>query len=267
MPRLPEDGARVGCPAQPSTGLMRVMHPSVVSAPVRSSRHQRGSSARLATIRRMLAAGFVLAAVALLLLAGATTPARAADDVVSDALLAVVVRDSADGSALAGAEVRVTARRDDEAIGVQGGETGTDGSVAFDGLPRALDGSPATLDVAARLATTWRDDDGCTHEDARIGAVAGLVAGTDTTVEIATDPTSSVACDLVWPGPTATAPPKAAPAAGASHAPTLTPPPTDVHVQRGPAHKLLPGWGWVVLGMICFAVVLGLAWPDHRDRG
>jgi len=65
----------------------------------------------------------------------------------------------------------------------------------------------------------------------------------------------------------AVAPTDAGSTPGASHAPTLTPPPTDVHVQRGPAHKLLPGWGWVVLGMICFAVVLGLAWPDHRDRG
>jgi len=147
----------------------------------------------------MLAAGFVLAAVALLLLAGATTPARAADDLVSDGVLAVGVRDSGDGSALAAAEVRVSARRDGQKIGVRGALTGSDGSAAFDGLPRALAGSPITLGGSARL--------------------------------------------------------------------TLTPPPTEIHVQPGPAHKLLPGWGWVVLGMICFAVVLGLAWPDHRDRG
>ena len=105
---------------------MRVMHPSVVSALVRSPRHQRGSSARLTAIRRMLAAGFLLAAVALLLLAGATTPARAADDVANDAALSVVVRDGGDGSVLASAEVRVTARRDGEAIGVRGGVTATE---------------------------------------------------------------------------------------------------------------------------------------------
>ena len=246
---------------------MRVMHPSVVSALVRSPRHQRGSSARLTATRRMLAAGFLLAAVALLLLAGATTPARAADDVANDAALSVVVRDGGDGSVLASAEVRVTARRDGEAIGVRGGVTATDGSATFDGLPRALAGSPVTLDVSARLATTWRDDDGCVHEDARTGAVSGLIAGTDTAVEVITDPTSSVACDIVWPGPTETAVPPAVPAPGATHAPALTPPPTDARVQTGPDQQLLPGWGWVVLGMICFAVVLGLAWPDHRDRG
>lgn len=39
-----------------------------------------------------------------------------------------------------------------------------------------------------------------------------------------------------------------------------------VHVAVSPSHPLRPGWGWVVLGLICFAVVLGLAWPDHRDR-
>ena len=33
-----------------------------------------------------------------------------------------------------------------------------------------------------------------------------------------------------------------------------------------PAFPPLPGWGWVVLGLICFSVVLGLAWPDERDR-
>src|SRR5262245_14056503 len=176
MPRLPEDGARVGCPTPSSTGLMRVMHPSVVSAPLRSSRHQRGSSARVATIRRMLAAGFLLAAVALLMLAGATTPARAADDLVSGGGLAVVGRDSRDGHGLDGAEARASARRGGEAIGGRGAVTGADGSVGFEGLPRALAGSPVTLDVAAQRATTWRDDDGCTHDDARVGATTGLIA-------------------------------------------------------------------------------------------
>ena len=124
-----------------------------------------------------------------------------------------------------------------------------------------------TLDVTARLATTWRDDDGCTHEEARVGAVRGLIGGTDTAVEIVADPTSSVACDVVWPGPSVSPPPPVAPTADGGRAPTLTPPPTDVHLKRAPAHRMLPGWGWVVLGMICFAVILGLAWPDHRDRG
>jgi hypothetical protein len=211
----------------------------------------------------MLAAGFVLAAVALLLLAGATTPARAADDLVSDALLTVHVLDE-DGGGLAGAEVRITAWRDGAAIGARGGLAGSDGSVTFDGLPRALDGSSVSLDVVARLATSWRDGDGCTHEDARTGTATGLVTGIDTSVEVTTDAASSVVCDVVWPGPTAS---PVAPAAGATHEPTLTPPPTDVRLQHEPAHRLLPGWGWVVLGMICFAVVLGLAWPDHRDRG
>jgi hypothetical protein len=268
MPRLPEDGERASdAPAWPSDRSLRVMHPSVVSAPVRSPRHPRGSSARVAAIRRMLAAGFVLAAVALLLLAGATTPARAADDVANDAVLTVVVLDGTGGSGLAGAEVLVTARREGASIGARGGVTANDGSVTVDGLPRALAGSAVTLDVAARLARTWRDDDGCSHEDARTGAVTGLVAGADVSVEVIAEPTSSVVCDVVWPGPTASPVAPAAPAAGASHRPPLTPPPTDVQLRSGPAHKLLPGWGWVVLGMICFAVVLGLAWPDHRDRG
>jgi hypothetical protein len=46
---------------------------------------------------------------------------------------------------------------------------------------------------------------------------------------------------------------------------TATPPPTDVRVGPGPAHPSRPAWGWVVLGLICFAVLLGLAWPDHND--
>jgi hypothetical protein len=48
--------------------------------------------------------------------------------------------------------------------------------------------------------------------------------------------------------------------------PSVTPPPTDVSVGPGPAFPLLPGWGWVVLGLICFCVVLGLVWPEDRDR-
>src|SRR6478672_8966569 len=112
MPRLPEDGARAGCPARPSDRSMRDMHPSVVSAPVRSPRPPRGSSARVAAIRRMLAAGFVLAAVALLLLAGATTPARAADDLASDAVSTVGMRDGTAGGTLPGHEVRVAAHLD-----------------------------------------------------------------------------------------------------------------------------------------------------------
>src|SRR3954468_10997777 len=155
MPRLPEDGARVGRPAWPSDRSMRVMHPSVVSAPVRALRHSRGSSARVAAIRRMLIAGFVLVAVALLLLAGATTPTRAADDVVGDAVLTVTVLDASDGAgpgtALAGADILVTARRDGASIGAHGGLSGRDGSVTFDGLPRALGGSPGTLEVSPRL--------------------------------------------------------------------------------------------------------------------
>jgi hypothetical protein len=116
----------------------------------------------------MLAAGFVLAAVALLLLAGATTPARAAHDLASDGVSTVVVRDGAGDGTSAGHKVTATARRDDASTGVRG---------------------------------------------------------------------------------------------------ALTPPPSDAELHPGPAHRLLPGWGWVVLGLICFAVVLGLAWPDHRDRG
>ena len=46
--------------------------------------------------------------------------------------------------------------------------------------------------------------------------------------------------------------------------PSVTPPPTDVSFGPGPAFPLLPGWGWVVLGLICFCVVLGLAWPEDR---
>ena len=39
----------------------------------------------------------------------------------------------------------------------------------------------------------------------------------------------------------------------------------NTSIGPGPAHPLRPAWGWVVLGLICFAVRLGLAWPDHDD--
>ena len=77
---------------------MRVMHPSVVLAPIRSSRHQRGSSARR-TLRRMFAASMVLAIVGLLLLAGSTTPTRAADDIAKDAALRSSCGTAATGAA------------------------------------------------------------------------------------------------------------------------------------------------------------------------
>jgi hypothetical protein len=53
---------------------------------------------------------------------------------------------------------------------------------------------------------------------------------------------------------------------GGRSGPSVTPPPTDVSIGPGPAFPLLPGWGWVVLGLICFCVVLGLVWPEDRDR-
>jgi hypothetical protein len=55
-------------------------------------------------------------------------------------------------------------------------------------------------------------------------------------------------------------------AADRGSGPSVAPPPTDVSVGPGPAFPLLPGWGWVVLGLICFCVVLGLVWPEDRDR-
>lgn len=48
--------------------------------------------------------------------------------------------------------------------------------------------------------------------------------------------------------------------------PSVTPTPTVVTLGPGPAFPFLPGWGWVVLGLICFCVVLGLVWPEDRDR-
>ena len=247
---------------------MRVMHPSVVSALVRSPRHQRGSSARLTATRRMLAAGFLLAAVALLLLAGATTPARAADDVANDAALSVVVRDGGDGSVLASAEVRVTARRDGEAIGVRGGVTATDGSATFDGLAsraRRLPGDPRRDRTARdhmarrrRVRPRGRPDGRRErpHRRHRHGR-----RGRSPTPRRASRATSS--------GPDR--PRRRRHPRFGRLAPRTRPrsrrrrrTPGSRRVRPSDCSRAGAGSS---SGSICFAVVLGLAWPDHRDRG